>query len=147
MPSINRSTYLTPVQRFAQPGGYDRGPHGTIVEFDNISGLQRRRGKRPLYEDMVRQGCQPTGRRTGPPGFESDEYNCPFPTAGSPAWFQGRKPKRTTVFEGLGSGAFTALVVPAAVVVAIGAVVYYGLSQVADAHQARELERLRGRTF
>lgn len=109
MPSINRSTFVTPVQRGVQPGGYGmtatgsnfQGPQG-IVEFDNITGLQRRVGKRPLYTDLVRQGCRPTGRRTGPPGFESDEYDCPFPIAGSPAWYQGGGASKT-VFDGLGN--------------------------------------------
>ena len=130
MPSINRSTYLTPVQRGTMPGGYDmvNMGHGNqgVVEFDNITGLQRRIGQRPLYTDLLRQGCQPTGQRTGPPGFESDVYNCAGPMPGSPAWFQGRKTKRETVFGGLGSGTFAALVVPAAFVVAVGAVFYYG---------------------
>jgi hypothetical protein len=109
MPSINRSTFLTPVQRGVQPSGYDfmaTGPnfqgHQGVVEFNNITGLQPRVGNRPPYGDLMRQGCRATGRRTGPPGFESDEYDCPFPIAGSPAWFQGGKPKRETVFGGCG---------------------------------------------
>lgn len=128
MPSINRSTYMTPVQRGALPGGYDvmsTGP-GTraIIEFDPArGGLQRRIGTRPLYTDLVRQGCQPTGNQIGPPGYESDEYQCPFPIVGTPTWSQRDRHGRETVFGGLGTtmGVFTQWVVPAAVVIAVGA--------------------------
>jgi len=105
MPSINRSTYMTPVQRGTMPGGYDMGPGGAIIEFDNIQGLHRRRGKRPLYEDLIRRGCTPTGQRTGPPGFESDVYNCPGTQTGQPAWQQPKQDwfSNKSVFDGLGS--------------------------------------------
>ncbi len=106
MPSINRSTYLTPVQRGAQPGGYDVMSTGagtrSMIHFDpGGKGLQRRIGVWQDDPNLLRQGCQRTGRNVGAPGFEQPEYDCPFPIAGSPAWFQGRKQKRTTVFEGL----------------------------------------------
>lgn len=126
MPSINRSTYMTPVQRYAQPGGYavmSTGP-GTrsIIEFDpSRGGLQRRVGTRPPYEDLVHQGCQPTGRMIGPPGYESDEYNCPFPIVGSPAWSQRDRHGRETVFGGIGEITFSRTIVPAMVFIAVGA--------------------------
>lgn len=152
MPSINRSTYMTPVQRFTQPGGYDMGPGGAVIEFDpSAGGLQRRRGHRPAYEDLVHQGCQPTGRRTGPPGYESEEYDCPFPIVGSPAWYQG-KPKRETVFGDYDPVATLALTAITGVVI-VGAVWWllskeareFGVDEVRD-YGEKVMERRRQRT-
>jgi hypothetical protein len=137
MGSSDRWNYVnqSPISRGSLPGGYNvvNMGHGNqgIVEFDNISGLHRRVGTRPLYEDLLRQGCTPTGQRTGPPGFESDVYNCPNSPAGSPAWFQTGQP---TVFGGLAGLSFTEAVVPLAVVIAVGAVVYYGAEYLFGRH-------------
>jgi len=110
MPSINRSTYMTPVQRGTMPGGYDAMSTGpstrAMIHFDQGGkGLQRRIG---VWQDdpaLLRQGCQRTGRNIGPPGFEQPEYDCPFPIVGTPAWSQPYSGRRT-VFDGMGFAPF-----------------------------------------
>jgi hypothetical protein len=126
MPSINRSTYIRHQQRGTMPGGYgmQQMPGGgrAVIEFDNITGLQRRVGNRPEYGGLVRQGCRPTGERTGPPGFESDVYDCPGTMVGQPVWSQpGRQ--RETVF---GSVSFQGTLVPLAAAAAVGAALFFG---------------------
>jgi hypothetical protein len=113
MPSINRSTYVSSMQRGALPGPrnvFATGPSTrAFVDFDpSRGGLQRRVGTRPWDVGMMRQGCQPTGRLIGPPGFESEEYDCPFPIVGQPTWSQPM------------GDAFTQVVIPAAFFVAVG---------------------------
>ena len=106
-----------------------------MQHFDNIQGLHRRRG---VWQDdtaLLRQGCRRTGRDIGTPGFEQPEYDCPFPIAGSPAWFQGRKPKRETVFEGLGFAPFPAWSIGALLIGFTAAALWWTYQDSAAAHR------------
>lgn len=131
MPSINRSTYLTSIQRGTMPGGYDVQATGpgtrTLINFDTTRGLHRRYGKWPEDPHMRQQGCRPTGRTIGPPGYEQPEYHCPFPIVGQPAWAQPGIDwfSDKSVFGGVGNfiGA-TPLAVLAAVAITSGILWY-----------------------
>jgi hypothetical protein len=97
------------------------------MHFDNIRGLHRRYGKWPEDPYMRQQGCTPTGRTTGPPGYEQPEYNCPFPIVGQPVWAQSKINwfDDKSVFDGMSSfGGATPLAVFTALAITFGILWY-----------------------
>jgi hypothetical protein len=102
-----------------------------MISFDPYGkGLQRRIGKWPTDTNLLRQGCQPTGRMTGPPGFEQPEYRCPFPIVGKPVWDSRGQDwfSNKSVFDGFDNHT-TGWLVGVVVVAAVAAMLWWPTRQ------------------